>query len=200
MLTRLRPSSTPEEQDLITLEIKEIRDVVVADRAAGQTSWKTILTKPSWRKRLLLGCGVQAFSPLSGINVINYFGPRIYEILGIDTQTSLMIIGISGALSVVYCTIMLGIVDRIGRIKPLIFSAAGMGGALLANAVMAQYLGGASANQLRAMVAMNFVFSFFFTPLGVIAWVYPAEIFNVEVRALGNAITTMVRPSPCPLN
>lgn len=179
---------------MVALEVKEIRDVVVADRMAGQTSWMTILTKPSWRKRLLLGCGVQAFSPLSGINVINYFGPQIYEILGIDTQTSLMIIGISGALSVVYCTIMLGIVDKIGRIKPLIVSAAGLAAALLANAVMAQYLNGASDSQLRAMVAMNFLFSLFFTPLGVIAWVYPAEIFNVEVRALGNAITTMVRP------
>ena len=111
---------------------------------------------------------------LQGINVINYFGPQIYEILEIGTQESLMIIGISGALSLVYCTIMLGIIDKVGRIKPLIVSAAGLAGALLANAIMGQYLEGASGAQLRAMVAMNFVFSMFFTPLGVIAWVYPA--------------------------
>lgn len=101
-----------------------------------------------------------------------------------------MIIGISGALSIIYCTIGLWLLDKVGRVKPLIFSAAGLGGALLVNAVQAQYLNPDNHNQLRSMVAMNFVFSLFYTPLGIISWVYPAEIFPVEVRALGNAITT----------
>ncbi|KXH55436.1 hypothetical protein CSAL01_05073 [Colletotrichum salicis] len=178
------------DEETIDLEFREIRDVILADRALGNISWKSIITKPSWRKRLLLGCGVQAFGPLSGINVINYYGPRIYKILGIDTQTSLMIIGISGALSIVYCSIGLWLLDRVGRVKPLIISAAGLGAALLVNAVQAQYLNENNAAQLRSMVAMNFVFSMFYTPLGIISWVYPAEIFPVEVRALGNAITT----------
>ncbi len=68
VLTRIRKG---ESAETIDLEFREIRDVIAADRAAGNTSWKTILTKPSWRRRLILGCGVQAFGPLSGINVIN---------------------------------------------------------------------------------------------------------------------------------
>ncbi|KAL5342200.1 general substrate transporter [Aspergillus crustosus] len=187
VLTRLRAGESP---DMIELEFREIRDVIIADRAAGNTSWKTIITKPSWRRRLILGCGVQALGPLSGINVINYYGPRIYEILGIDNQTSLMIIGISGALSIVYCTIGLYLVDKVGRVKPLIFSAFFLSASLLINAVQAQYMDSNNTNQLRSMVAMNFVFSLFYTPLGIISWVYPAEIFPIEVRALGNALTT----------
>ncbi|KAI9154884.1 High-affinity glucose transporter [Paramyrothecium foliicola] len=180
-----------ENESRIELEFMEIRDVIAADREIGKVTTKSILTKPSWRKRLILGCAVQAFGPLSGINVINYYGPRIYAILGIeDTQTSLMIIGISGALSIVYCTIGLWLLDKVGRVKPLLVSAAGLGAALLVNAVQAQYLDPDNSNQLRSMVAMNFVFSLFYTPLGIISWVYPAEIFPVEVRALGNAITT----------
>ncbi|KAL4894275.1 general substrate transporter [Aspergillus ambiguus] len=187
VLKRLRADKSPI---IVDLEFREIRDVIIADRAAGNTSWKTILMKPSWRRRLILGCGVQAFGPLSGINVINYYGPRIYEILGIDNQTSLMIIGISGALSIVYCTIGLYLIDKVGRIKPLIVSAAFLAAALLVNAVQAQYMNPDNADRLRSMVAMNFVFSLFYTPLGIISWVYPAEIFPVEVRALGNALTT----------
>ena len=118
------------------------------------------------------------------------YGPRIYSILGISTQTSLMIIGISGALSIVYCSIGLWVLDKVGRVKPLMVSAAGLAAALLVNAVQAQYLNPNNPDQLRSMVAMNFVFSLFYTPLGIISWVYPAEIFPVEVRALGNAITT----------
>jgi MFS family permease len=101
-----------------------------------------------------------------------------------------MIVGISGAFSIVYCTIGLWMLDRVGRVKPLMVSALGLAAALLVNAVQAQLLNPNNTNQLRSMVAMNFVFSLFYTPLGIISWVYPAEIFPVEVRALGNAITT----------
>ncbi|KAF3137221.1 hypothetical protein TWF703_005143 [Orbilia oligospora] len=188
VLQRLRSDGTNDDE--IDLEFREIRDVIAADRAAGDTSWKKIITKPSWRKRLILGCGVQAFGPLSGINVINYYGPQIYRILDIQNQTALMIIGISGALSIVYCTIGLLLLDRFGRIKPLIISACGLAAALVVNAAQAQHLDPFNRAQARSMVAMNFIFSLFYTPLGIISWVYPAEIFPVEVRALGNAITT----------
>ncbi|ERT00356.1 hexose carrier protein [Sporothrix schenckii 1099-18] len=187
VLHKLRAGDDP---DRIELEYMEIRDVIMADRQIAKVNTMSIFLKSSWRKRLLLGCAIQAFGPLSGINVINYYGPRIYKILGIETHTSLMIIGISGALSIVYCSIGLYVLDKVGRIKPLIISAFGLAAALLVNAVQAQYLNENNANQLRSMVAMNFVFSLFYTPLGIISWVYPAEIFPVEVRALGNAITT----------
>ncbi|OBR11192.1 Hexose transporter [Colletotrichum higginsianum IMI 349063] len=180
------------DEKLVDAEYAEIRHAVRAQSALRETGrlWKAILTKPSWRRRLLLGCGVQAFSPLSGINVINYFGPRIYDLLGIGTQTSLMLIGVNGALGIIYNTVGLWMLDRVGRVRPLIASALGLAAALLVNAVQFQFLDRSNAHQLRSMVAMNFVFGFFFTPLGIISWVYPAEIFPLEIRALGNALTT----------
>jgi hypothetical protein len=190
VLKKLHDNAAGTNKEFVELEFREIRDVIEADRSMNKISWFSIFRKPSWRRRLILGCGVQAFGPLSGINVINYYGPRIYEFLGIDTQTSLMIIGISGAFSIVYCTIGLWALERVGRIKPLIVSAAGCAAALLVNAALSQHLDGASANQLRAMVAMNFLFSLFYTPTGIISWVYPAEIFPVDIRAKGNSIAT----------
>jgi hypothetical protein len=124
---------------------------------------------------------VQAFGPLSGINVVNYYGPRIYNILGITTRESLLIIDTNGVLAIVYCTTGLALLDRVGRIKPLIVSAAGLATALLINAIQGQYFNTDNAAQMRSMAAMNFLFSFFYTPLGIISWVYPAEIFPVEV-------------------
>jgi hypothetical protein len=189
-LHKLHDDASGSNSEYVELEFREIRDVILADRSANEISWSSIFQKASWRRRLLLGCGVQAFGPLSGINVINYYGPRIYETLGIGTQESLMIIGISGALSIVYCTIGLWMLDRVGRVKPLIVSAAGCALALVVNAALSQHLSNASQAQLRAMVAMNFVFSFFYTPTGIISWVYPAEIFPVDIRAKGNSLST----------
>lgn len=129
------------------------------------------------------------------VQVINYYGPQIYALLGIGTGTALKIIGISGSLSIVYCVIGLYLLDRIGRIKPLIFSAGGMAAALLVNSVLSKYYvlndnPNPNADALRAMVAMNFAFSLFFTMTGIISWVYPAEIFPAEIRARGNSLST----------
>jgi putative flippase GtrA len=93
----------------------------------------------------------------------------------------LKIIGISGTLSIVYCVIGLYLLDKVGRIKPLIVSAAGMAAALLVNSVLSKYYvltdnPNPNNDALRAMVAMNFVFSLFFTMIGIISWVYPAEV------------------------
>ncbi|KAJ5368665.1 general substrate transporter [Penicillium cataractarum] len=195
VLRKLHGNGSNEE--FLELEYREIRDTIVAEKTLAVQTWRALIAKPSWRKRLALGCGVQAFGQLSGINVINYYGNVIYEILGIGTGTSLMIVGISGALSICYCTAGLYLLDRVGRVKPLIFSATGMACALVVNAVLSQYYvmksGGQTSdgNALRAMVAMNLVFSFFFTFTGIISWVYPAEIFPMEIRAKGNSISTI---------
>ena len=66
-------------------------------------------------------------------------------------------------------------------------------GPLYASMTLAQYFNPSSshnANALRASVAMYFVFSVFFTSLGVISWVYPSEIFPMAIRARGTSLST----------
>ncbi|KAL1960922.1 hypothetical protein VTO42DRAFT_5906 [Malbranchea cinnamomea] len=183
---------TGDNDEFLELEFREIKDAITADRIAKRNSWKSMIANPKIRKRLLLGCGVQFFCQTSGLNVISYYGPRIYESLNITTQTSLMIIGISGTLALVYNTIALAFIDKVGRVKPLIVGALGCAAAMLVNAILSKYYPTDSdnADALRAQVAMTFVINFFFVALGVISWVYPAEIFPTEIRARGNAIST----------
>lgn len=56
-------------QEFLDLEYREIRDTIVAEKSLQIPAWSALLKKPSSRRRLLLGCGVQAFGQLSGINV-----------------------------------------------------------------------------------------------------------------------------------
>jgi MFS family permease len=58
---------TGDNDDYIELELREISDAIQADRAVTNIAWKQIFTRASWRRRLLLGCGVQAFGQLSGM-------------------------------------------------------------------------------------------------------------------------------------
>jgi MFS family permease len=106
-----------------------------------------------------------------------------------------MITGISGSLAIVWCTLGLYLLDKVGRKIPLIISALGCGFSLLIATVLDTYFkpGEAASNPeaLRAIVAMNFLFQFFFVMTGIISWVYPAEIFPVEIRAKGNSISSV---------
>jgi len=77
----------------------------------------------------------------------------------------------------------------------MIVATSGCAAALLVNSVLSKYYviennANPNNNALRAMVAMNFVFSFFFTMIGIITWVYPAEVFPTEIRARGNSLST----------
>ncbi|KAH9205997.1 general substrate transporter [Leptodontidium sp. 2 PMI_412] len=181
----------------LELDYCEIRDTIVAEESLQVPAWSALLKQPSSRRRLFLSCGVQAFGQLSGIHVVNYYGYVIYAILGISTETSLMIVSISSALSIIYCSARLYLLDRVSRVKLLLASSVGCGLSLMVNAVLSQYYvtyvrtSNANENALRAMVAMNFVFSLFFTFIGIISWVYPAEIFPVEIRAKGNSFSTL---------
>ncbi|KAL5335824.1 sugar transporter [Aspergillus crustosus] len=166
-------------QGFLDLEFREIVDTITAEKQFA----------PAWRKRLILGMGIQAFGQLSGNNVINYYGPQIHEILGIETGTSLQIIGISGSLSIVYCVIGLYL-GKVGRIKPLIYSSIGMSAALLVNSILSRFFVLAdnpspNDNALRAMVAMNFVFSLFHDRHHFLG------IFPAEIRARGNSLSTV---------
>lgn len=68
VLQRLRSGNTDE--NLISLEFNEIRDTIAAEKQVSVKSWKEMVSRPSWRKRVILAMGLQAFSQLSGVNVM----------------------------------------------------------------------------------------------------------------------------------
>lgn len=157
------------DASVVESEYSLIQQMLEVERQS-RVGWIDMFRQPSYRKRLLIACSIQLFTQTSGINVINYYGPIIYGYLDFSNTRSLLIIGIYGALAQVYNTICIALVDRVGRRKLLIPSMIGMGAALCVNATLAHFFigdsseaGDRNSNALRASVAMNFVFSVFFT-------------------------------------
>ncbi|KAG5287402.1 sugar transporter [Histoplasma capsulatum G186AR] len=195
-LVRLHSTRAHSNTSLIQQEYKQICETISIEQRESSKSWRDILLKnPSWRRRILLAAGIQAFTQCSGVNVIQFYGPRLYATLGFSTSRSLMIIGISGALAQTWNTLCLFLLDRVGRRKLLIPSLLGMGATLCVEATLSHYFNpdsSTNAHALRSAVAMYFVFSLFFTPLGVLSWIYPAEIFSTPIRARGTSVSTFV--------
>ncbi|GAD94419.1 high-affinity hexose transporter [Paecilomyces variotii No. 5] len=196
VLSRLHEDRAKSNEEYIEREYRQIKESIAVEQQTTVRSWRELLfNNTSWRRRVLLACGIQAFTQCSGTNVIQYYNPRIYAALGLSTSTSLMIIGIWGLLAVIWNTLFMLFMDRFGRRPLLIFSMIGMGAALCVEATLTHYFvpehsEPTNASALRAIISMFFLFSFFFTPLGLISWIYPAEIFPTSIRARGAALGT----------
>ena len=55
---------------VVLAEFMEIEEVLRLEREAGQTSWAE-MAQPRIAKRVFLGCSVQMFSQLTGMNVMS---------------------------------------------------------------------------------------------------------------------------------
>lgn len=193
VLTRLHLDQNATNTQYIEQELEQIRASVSYKQHATIRPWRQLLSQ-QWRYRLLLVCGLQIFTQTSGTNVIQNYGPRLYKSLGLSTSTSLVIIGIWGALAVLWNTLFMLVVDRVGRRTLLIPSLLGMGAAMCAEATLAHYVDFSdlhtNRDALRAAISMFFVFSFFYTALGLISWIYQSEIFPTAVRSRGSSVAT----------
>lgn len=194
VLTRLRLNRDATNNQLVEHELNQIHESVACEQRSVVHSWRQLITSRQWRYRILLACGLQAFTQLSGTNVIQNYGPRLYKSLGLSTSTSLMIIGIWGALAQLWNTVFMTFIDKVGRRKLLVPSLVGMGAAMCVEATLARYVDfsdtNANKDALRAAIAMFFVFSFFYTCLGLISWIYQSEIFPTAIRARGSSMAT----------
>lgn len=194
VLARLHLNQGATNSQLLEHELFQIQESLVSEKQSAVRSWRQLLLSPRWRHRVLLACGLQVFSQCSGTNVISNYGPRLFQTLGFTASTSLMIIGLWSALAQFWYTVFMLFIDKVGRRKLLIPSLLGMGAALCIEATLAQYIDfsdpTANPHALRAAIAMFFVFSFFFTALGMISWVYQTEIFPTPLRARGSSMAT----------
>jgi len=190
---------TPEEAEIEIVQIQAQMDI---DKTLN-SSWWTIATKPSYRKRALLAIGTTAGIQFSGILVINNYGPtvrfvstrmrkrltqlQIYAGLGFDTNLQLIYASAwltlawgSGCLSLVF-------VDLFPRPK---FIGIGLLGCMLClileAALVANYAGSNNETALKAAVAMFFLYvPFYEICLDGCQFIYVGELFPTHIRAKG---------------
>jgi hypothetical protein len=92
--------------------------------AQHKLSWAGLFKTPAFRKRLFVGCFVWAAAMLSGISFVQYYQTAIYATLQYDQNQQLLIGGLYGSVAPIACIASLFFVDRVGRKKILVSSAA----------------------------------------------------------------------------
>ncbi|KAA8649623.1 uncharacterized protein ATNIH1004_002294 [Aspergillus tanneri] len=176
----------------ISRNLDEIQSAVTQEReAATGGSFKTILKNGEQRLlyRTLLGVGGQLMQQLSGINLITYYAPVIFQkSVGMSHNLSLLLAGFNGIAFFFSSLVPIWIIDRPGRRKLMLFAAAGQCACM---AVLAGTVSEGSKIAGIFVIVKLFLFNFFFA-VGLLAipWLLPAEYAPLTKRTRAAALAT----------
>ena len=128
------------------------------------------------------------FNQTSGINAINYYAPRIFQMIfgeGSELAALAGTIGL-GLDNLLFTTLAFFAIDRFGRRALLIAGSAAM--VVMHSLVAWQISLGAEANPTLAVVGILGFMAAFASTSGAVIWVFTSEIFPNAVRAKGQAL------------
>ncbi|KAK1224675.1 hypothetical protein PQX77_012421 [Marasmius sp. AFHP31] len=204
ILTRIR--GLPPGDAYIQQEMEDIRKQV-EERSTNRLSKKEQVRKlfqKGTRNRFGIGMALMFLQSFTGVNIITYYAPRIFETIGITgTSTKLFstgFYGIAKTLGMLAFTFI--VVERVGRRKGLIWGA-------LLGCIPMWYIGGyvmrsdPAGAAARGEVSRDgwgylaivcvYVNGFIICATWQgITWTYASEIFPLDIRMLCVALTTAV--------
>jgi sugar porter (SP) family MFS transporter len=131
-----------------------------------------------YKKVVLIGIVFASIAQLTGINIVFYYAPLIFEKTNVGGNVLFQTI-LTGIVNLVFTLIAFTLIDRIGRKKLLLAGAAIMGLCML----FIGYL--FYANKLDNYFVLISIFVYiaaFACTWGAVLWVYVAEIFPNRIR------------------
>lgn len=147
-------------------------------------------------RRVQLVVWLQIMQEWVGIAGVTVYAPTIFRMAGFDTEKSQWISGLNNIFYMFATLICVFTLDRIGRRWTLYWGAVGQGIAMFLAGAFAKLCkdageaGDTSKMNAYGAAAASFVFIFtsvFGATWLTVPWLYPAEIFPLQVRAKGNA-------------
>ncbi|WVZ61469.1 hypothetical protein U9M48_011333 [Paspalum notatum var. saurae] len=179
---------------------EEYADLVAASEEARQVRhpWRNIL-KRRYRAQLTMAVMIPFFQQLTGINVIMFYAPVLFQTLGFKGDASLMSSVITGLVNVFATVVSIFTVDRLGRRALFLQGGTQMVvcqvvvGTLIAVRYGTSGIGSIPKGYAAAVVLFICVyvagFAWSWGPLG---WLVPSEIFPLEIRPAGQSINVSV--------
>ncbi|KAJ3207369.1 hypothetical protein HDU83_000192 [Entophlyctis luteolus] len=170
-----------------------IREGFEFESSAGEASWAEVF-RGSNGKRVFIGVVNQALQQLTGINVITYFQPQLYSIMGFGAVLSNQVLPVVfDFANFVFTFIGMFGVDKYGRKTLLAIGGVVMSLGLALTYGFAKAVTGGAASGLAVISYIGIiVFDLGFSSTwGPVVWSYQAEIFPLRTRAKGVAVATM---------
>ncbi|KAI9314250.1 general substrate transporter [Dichotomocladium elegans] len=189
----------PANHPIVADELQAIVDEIDFERSLGKRTYRELFEAQN-RKQLVSASFIAVATAFTGIVSIWYYAPMMIQSAGLsDTSVSIATTGGSGLLSLVMSALSLQwAIDQLGRKKLFLFGAAGMGISMfIIGGLFQTYTevdaetGNVTIHNVPArntIVAFVYIFCAIYSfTWGIATYVYPAEVFNMRVRAKGLA-------------
>lgn len=167
----------------VTQTLCEIEESLKA--AAGGV--EVALFQRRYLKPIMLAFLIAFFNQVSGINAINYYAPRIFQMIfgeGSELAALAGTIGV-GAVNLLFTMLAFLVIDRFGRRAMIIGGSAMM---IAMHGLVAWQLSLPVPNAAIAVSGILGFIAFFGISSGAVIWVYISEVFPNAVRAKGQAL------------
>ncbi len=168
-------------------EIARTLDEIRASLAAAVGGGDVPLFQRRYLKPILLAFLIAFFNQASGINAINYYAPRIFQLIFGEGSANAALVGTIGVgcVNLTFTMLAFLVIDRFGRRAMIIGGSALM---ILMHALVAWQLARPQPNAAIAVAGILGFIAFFAVSSGAVIWVYISEVFPNVVRAKGQAL------------
>ncbi|PFH49846.1 hypothetical protein AMATHDRAFT_75960 [Amanita thiersii Skay4041] len=190
--------------DMVRLEYEEIKQQVYFERTEGAKSYLDLL-KGGNPRRVFLGCSLQMWSQLSGMNIMMYYVIYVFQGAGLTGRRGNLIAdSIQYVLNVAFTVPAILFIDKWGR-RPMLLAGTLLMGFWLyvVGGLQSRFGDWGDVDGSRVWVILNneaatkaiIVCSYFFVcsfaiTMGPVSWTYPAELYSLKIRGKAVALAT----------
>lgn len=174
--------------DEVESELADIEETLKVEH----NGFKLFFTNKQFRKVIFLGIGLQAIQQFTGMNVVMYYAPKIFNLAGFaSTVEAMWGTVLVGLINVLATFIAIALVDKIGR-KPILFAGFVVMGSSMGMLGMMFHIGMQTSHALQFVgigALLMFIIGFAMSA-GPIIWVLCSEIYPLSGRDLGITAST----------
>ncbi len=182
VLMRLRGDAT-----VVSREVADIN----AQLLTPQHGWQLFVQNRNFRRSVGLGVLLQLMQQFTGMNVVMYYAPRIFQSMGYATAEQMWFTVLVGATNMLATFIAIGLVDRLGR-KPILYAGFSVMAIGLGVVGTMMHLGIATHGEQLFTVVMLLLFIVGFAmSAGPLIWTLCSEVQPLKGRDFGIAASTV---------
>ncbi|XP_057442559.1 sugar transport protein 5-like [Lotus japonicus] len=193
-LRKARGSATDIEPELNHV----IRSSQVS-KTVEMESFMTIFEK-QYRPQLVMAFAIPLSQQLTGINIVAFYAPNLFQSVGFGNESALLSAIILGIVNLGSILVSTSVVDRFGRRFLFIVGGIQMFVCEIAVAVVLALETGVHGTEhmskgyaILVLVLMCFYAAGFGVSWGPLCWLIPSEIFPLKIRSTGQSIAIAVQ-------
>lgn len=166
-------------------ELSIIKHSILKKKKEGV--WKELFSKRGL-PCLVLGVVLFLLQQLSGINVVIYFAPKIFQHMELGTTSAVLLATVGlGTVNVLMTFVAMALVERLGRRPLLILGFAGAAISLGMIALFTQFTG--PVFQWLSAISVFLYIAAFAVSLGPLPYILISEVFPLKIRGQGMSLS-----------